>query len=81
MWGGRRKPTPEPEPNPLVLQAMADAKWREQNAELMGRHMKIKPGGVVSPTPPPPGYNPPHLRDHRPQYALGAGEFEWSWAR
>jgi hypothetical protein len=25
-----------------------------------------------------PGYNPPWARRDRPQYAIGAGEFEWS---
>ncbi|HEX4328145.1 MAG TPA: terminase small subunit [Burkholderiales bacterium] len=40
-------------------------------------NMRIGPGKRVMPRM-EPGYNPPWLRDNRPQFAIGAGEFYFS---
>jgi len=79
LWGGPRKYTP-PEPSPALLEHLARIKHEELNAEVKRemelRAGKIKPGEVRPNYP--PGYNPPWLRDERPRYAIGAGEFFFS---
>jgi len=79
MWGGPRKYTP-PEPSPALLEHLARIKHEELNAEVK-REMELRGGkirpGEVKPAY-PPGYNPPWLRDERPRYAIGAGEFFFS---
>jgi hypothetical protein len=76
MWGGRRK-VPEWEPGVAQQEHMAQARHAELAEEvrrtLDARGGKIKPG-PLRPQGLPPGYNPPWLRDDRPQFAIGAGE-------
>jgi hypothetical protein len=40
-------------------------------------NMRIGPGKRITPRM-EPGYNPPWLRDNRPRFAIGAGEFYFS---
>jgi len=79
MWGGPRKYVP-PEPSPALLEHLARIKHEELNAEVKRemelRGGKIKPGEVRPAYP--SGFNPPWLRDQRPRYAIGAGEFYFS---
>ena len=68
MWGGRYRRNPVPpqeEPSPEQIAAAVAA-------------ARLHPSKVIAPMQHPPGYNPPWLRDDRPQYAIGAGEFHWS---
>jgi hypothetical protein len=78
MWGGRRAPTPEPEIKPSLLHHLLNLKRDEQRQELLGKHVKLRAGETVPTGNRDPGYNPPWARRDRPQYAIGAGEFEWS---
>jgi hypothetical protein len=78
MWGGRRAPTPEPEIKPSLLRHLLNLKRDEQRQELLGKHVKLRAGETVPTGNRDPGYNPPWARRDRPQYAIGAGEFEWS---
>ncbi|HEY4374050.1 MAG TPA: hypothetical protein VGN52_19145, partial [Burkholderiales bacterium] len=77
MWGGKRGPTPEPEPSLALQEHLARARHAELNEEvqrnLEARGGRIRPG-ALRPQGLPPGYNPPWLRDDRPQFAIGAGE-------
>jgi hypothetical protein len=79
MWGGPPKHTPPP-PSPALLEHLASLKREEFNAqvkrEMELRGGKIKPGEVKPAYP--PGFNPPWMRDQRPKYAIGAGEFYFS---
>jgi hypothetical protein len=81
LWGGTRPPTPEPEPSPALIEHLQRVHQETQNAavreEMARRGGRIKPG-PVRPIGAPPNYNPPWLRDDRPRFADGAGEFDWS---
>jgi hypothetical protein len=81
LWGGTRPPTPEPEPSPALIEHLCRVQQETQNAavreEMARRGGRIKPGPVRPPGV-GPNYNPPWLRDDRPRFADGAGEFEWS---
>jgi hypothetical protein len=81
LWGGTRPPTPEPEPSPALIEHLQRVHQETQNAavreEMARRGGRIKPG-PVRPLGASPNYNPPWLRDERPRFAEGAGEFDWS---
>ncbi len=81
LWGGTRPPTPEPEPSPALIEHLQRVHQQTQSAavreEMARRGGRIKPG-PVRPIGAPPNYNPPWLRDDRPRFADGAGEFDWS---
>ncbi|HEY4372310.1 MAG TPA: hypothetical protein VGN52_10320, partial [Burkholderiales bacterium] len=76
MWGGKRKQV-EWEPGLAQQEHMARARHAELDDEvrrnLEARGGRVKPG-PLRPQGLPPGYNPPWLRDDRPQFAIGAGE-------
>jgi hypothetical protein len=72
LWGGVPKHDDR--------QARRDADLAEQaaaQAATMAAKTRIKPHPAAG-NPYPPGFNPPWMRDSRPQVADGAGEFEWS---
>jgi len=77
MWGGKRAAAPPPEPSAALVEHLARVRQSELSEEVRremeARGGRIKPG-PLRPQGLPPGYNPPWLRDDRPQYAIGAGE-------
>ncbi|HEX4325568.1 MAG TPA: terminase small subunit [Burkholderiales bacterium] len=80
LWGGTPKSVVV-EPSPALAEHLARIRHEELNAEVKRemalRGGKIKPG-TLRPPGADPGYNPPWLRDNRPRYAIGAGEFYFS---
>ena len=80
LWGGTPKSC-TPEPSPALLEHLARIRHEELNAEVK-REMELRGGkirpGTLRPPGTDPGYNPPWLRDQRPRYAIGAGEFYFS---
>jgi len=55
----------------------AEQQAREAAAAGLAPNQRIGPGKRVMPRL-EPGYNPPWLRENRPQFAIGAGEFYFS---
>jgi len=55
----------------------AERQAREAAAAGLAPNARIAPGKRVMPRM-EPGYNPPWLRDNRPRFAVGAGEFYFS---
>ncbi|MDB5807101.1 MAG: hypothetical protein JWN73_4423 [Betaproteobacteria bacterium] len=55
----------------------AEQQAREAAAAGIAPNTRIAPGKKVMPRM-EPGYNPPWLRDNRPKFAIGAGEFYFS---
>jgi hypothetical protein len=80
LWGGTPKSVVV-EPSPALAEHLARIRHEELNAEVKRemelRGGKIKPG-TLRPPGTDPGYNPPWLRDNRPRFAVGAGEFYFS---